>query len=89
MRHLSHEQGSAKIEHLTEHLRGETTQVLLHFQIALHWAQFNAGVSSPILQQPQLKPPHLESIWFKDLRDFLSSHSLSICMHNPGTIEHQ
>ena len=89
MRHSSHEQGLSKLEHLTKHFCSKTTQASLHFQMALHWAQFNAGVSFPILHQPHPKLPHFESVWFKDLRDFLSKHSLSVHIQNPGTIPHQ
>ena len=89
MRNLSHEQGLAKLEHLVKHFWSQTTQLSLYFQIALHWAQYNAGVSFPILQEPQLKLGHLESIWFKDLRDFLATHSMSLTITNPGIIKTQ
>ena len=78
LRYLPHEQGLAKIEHLLKHIRTRSTEASSHFTIALSWSQFNAGTSVPILESPTEPLPHLESIWFQNLRQFMSKHDLSI-----------
>ena len=89
MRNLDEEQGLAKIEHLTKHFRSKSTEASLHFQIALQWAQHTAGVSFPILKKPETPLPHLESVWFTNLRTFLATHNLSIEVEHPGIIPSQ
>ena len=89
MRNLDEEQGLAKIEHLIKHVQSKITKASLHFQIALHWAQFSAGVSFPILTKPKTPLPHLESVWFSNLRTFLASHDLTIEIANPGILSSQ
>ena len=89
MQNLDEEQVLAKIEHLTKHFRSKSTEASLHFQIALQWAQFTTGVSFPILTKPKIPLPHLESIWFTNLRTFLATHDLTIEVANPGILSSQ
>ena len=89
MQNLDEEQVLAKIEHLTKHFRSKSTEASLHFQIALQWAQFTTGVSFPILTKPKIPLPHLESIWFTNLRTFLATHNLTMEVANPGILPSQ
>ena len=78
LQYLPQEQGLAKIEHLIKHIQTQSTEASSHFTIALSWSQFNAGTSVPILERPTASLPHLESIWFQNLRLSMSKHHLSI-----------
>ena len=50
---------------------------------------FFAGFSFPILTKPKIPLPHLESIWFTNLRTFLATHELTIEVANPGILSSQ
>ena len=43
-------------------------------------------MSKPLLEHPTLKTPHIESVWFQNLRDFMSCHSVSITIPSAHTI---
>ena len=49
-------------------------------RITMAWAQKCAGISTPILQDPTTKLPHLPSQWLKSLRTYLSDTQSSITL---------
>ena len=88
LRSLNEEQGLSKIKHLLKHLQTPTSEASLHFQIALQWVQFTAGVGQPILKSPSTIS-YLESVWFKDLLLFMQHHSITAQMENSQMISLQ
>jgi hypothetical protein len=46
--------------------------------IALHWAQLQTRFHTPLLQDPKVPAPHLESLYIGSLREFLVSVNGSI-----------
>lgn len=52
-------------------------------RIALSWFQVQVGISTPILEDPTIDLPHLESVWIKSIRQFLGSIGGSICLTIP------
>ena len=51
--------------------RSRTTTAGKLLRIAIAWAQFCAGIRSPILEDTSTKLPHLEAEWILSLRQFL------------------
>jgi len=88
MRVLKHEQGLAKIETLIKHWRSPNTEAEAHVRIALQWNQYTAGTGVPILEDHQ-SIPHLETVWYPDLRNFLSENKIKIKVDHPGIVPHQ
>jgi hypothetical protein len=54
--------------------------------IALHWAQLQSGCHTPLLQDPTVSAPHLESHYISSLREFLASINGSIVTEHSYTI---
>jgi hypothetical protein len=54
--------------------------------IALHWAQLQSGFHTPLLQDPKVPAPHLESLYITCLRDFVALINDSIITEHSYTI---
>jgi hypothetical protein len=75
---------------------GQLLQLLKHFHIhspfqkmwliALHWAQLQSRFHIPLLHDPKVPAPHLESLYITSLREFLSSINGSIVTEHSYTI---
>ena len=76
-RDLYQEQGLSKLETFVKHWR-TNTQSSIHLRIAVSWAQYTAGTSTPIFTNTQMRLPHLESIWLKDLRNFMNKNLIQL-----------
>jgi hypothetical protein len=72
MHQLKDIQGSGQILQLLKHLRIQSPFHKM-WLIALHWAQLQSGFHIPLLQDPTVPAPHLESLYITSLREFLSS----------------
>ncbi len=83
-RHLYHQQGLGQIKLFLTHWRSQTTQAGKLLRIALQWFQQAVGTSTSILEDVTSSLPHLESKWFKSLRDFLASINASMHLDKPG-----
>jgi hypothetical protein len=68
-RDLVKERGVQQTLLLLKHIRSDQALSTL-LRIALEWFQLHAGITSPILECPNLKTPHLEAGWFTTLRLF-------------------
>jgi hypothetical protein len=65
-RDLVKERGVQQILLLLKHIRSDQDLSTL-LRIALEWFQLQAGITSPILECPNLKLPYLEDGWFTTL----------------------
>ena len=63
-------QGEGQIKQFVKHWRTHTI-VSRTLQIAVLWAQWQAGIDQPILEDIQSPIPYLECRWIKSLREFL------------------
>ena len=70
LRHLYIERGIAQTILLIRHVRANSDQGTM-VRIALDWWQQSAGVNFPLLLNPAVPVPYLESNWLTSLRDFL------------------
>ncbi len=78
MRPLYVEQGVAQLHSLISILRSDTPATKLAL-IAVSWAQLLAGVSYPILSQPDTDLPHLDPMkWIPAIRKCLSTTEVSL-----------
>ena len=78
IRHLFAEQGAIKTTTILQQIRADRLLGKM-ISIQLRWAQRVAGVSFPILEQPQTRLPQLEDEkWIKTLREFLAASELGI-----------
>eukprot|EP00980_Cylindrotheca_fusiformis_P017433 scaffold5424_cov132-Cylindrotheca_fusiformis.AAC.1 len=64
-------QGSGQIQNFLKHWRAYKYIGSL-LRCTLAWAQFNAGIGSPILMQPSLPLAHFESHYLQSLREYLA-----------------
>jgi hypothetical protein len=85
MHQLKDIQGSGQILQLLKHLRVQSPFQKM-WLIALHWAQLQSGFQTPLLQDPTVPAPHLESLYISSLREFLSSINGSIVTEHSYTI---
>jgi hypothetical protein len=86
MHQLKDIQGSGQILQLLKHLRVQSPFQKIRL-IALHWAQLQSGFHTPLLQDPTIPAPHMESLYIPSLREFLASINRSIVTeHNRGVI---
>jgi hypothetical protein len=85
MHQLKDIQGSGQILQLLKHLRIQSPFQKM-WLIALHWAQLQSGFHIPLLQDPMVPAPHLESLYISSLREFLSSINGSIVTEHSYTI---
>ena len=74
LRIFRHEHGLAKVETMVKHWRSPDTEVKKHLQIALSWNQYTAGTGTgtSILEDTTTKLLYLDTVWYPDLRDFLT-----------------
>jgi hypothetical protein len=70
MHQLKDIQGSGQILQLLKHLRIQSPFQKMGL-IALHWAQLQSGFHIPLLQDPVVPAPHLESLYITSLRELL------------------
>jgi hypothetical protein len=66
MHQLKDIQGSGQILQLLKHLRIQSPFQKM-WLIALHWAQLQSGFHIPLLQDPTVPAPHLESLYISSL----------------------
>ena len=85
---LKHEQVRAKIDTLIKHWRSPGTEAEEHVRVALQWNQYTAGTGVPILEDHQ-QLPHLETLWYPDLRNSLSENNIKIKVDHLGIVPHQ
>ena len=71
--HLYDDQSYGQLKFLLKNWRSPDSPGGQMTRIAMSWVQFCAGVSWPVLEQPQTRLVHLESKWFSSIRTFLSS----------------
>jgi hypothetical protein len=84
MHQLKDIQGSGQILQLLKHLRIQSPFQKM-WLIALHWVQLQSGFHIPLLQDPTVPAPHLESLYIMSLREFLASINGSIvCVLQSG-----
>jgi hypothetical protein len=88
MHHLKDIQGSGQILQLLKHLRVQSPFQKM-WLIALHWAQLQSGFHVPLLQDPKVPAPHLESLYISSLREFLASINGSKVTEHSYTIPMQ
>jgi hypothetical protein len=79
------QQGSGQILQLLKHLRIQSPFQKI-WLIALHWAQLQSGFHTPLLQDPTVSTPHLESLYISSLREFLALINRSIITEHSYTI---
>jgi hypothetical protein len=85
MHQLRDIQGSGQILQLLKHLRIQSPFQKM-WLIALHWAQLQSRIHIPLLRDPTVPAPHLESLYISSLREFLSSINGSIVTEDSYTI---
>jgi hypothetical protein len=85
MHHLKDIQGSGQILQLLKHVRIQSPFQKM-WLIVLHWAQLQSGFQTPLLHDPTVPAPHLESLYISSLREFLSSINGSIVTEHAYTI---
>jgi hypothetical protein len=78
-------QGSGQILQILKHLRIQSPFQKM-WLIALHWAQLQSGYHVPLLQDPTVPAPHLESLYITSLREFLALINGSIVTDHCYTI---
>jgi hypothetical protein len=79
---LSTIQGEGQLTNFLKHWRSDTYVSSL-LRCSLAWAQMNSGISVPLLMVPSISIPHLESIFLKSTRDFLSQIDGQIEVDDP------
>ena len=62
MRIFRHEQGLAKVESLLKHWRSNESDANRILRIVLHWDQYIAGISTPILENTTATLSYLETV---------------------------
>jgi hypothetical protein len=77
LRHLYYKQGIGQTLQLLKHIRSDSN-LGSFLQIGLDWTQLHAGVSFPIMENPQQNLPRLERGWYTSMREFLASIDASI-----------
>jgi hypothetical protein len=82
--HLYDIQGYGQISYFLKSWRSPNTHQGKMIRIALHWAQFCAGVSFPILEYPERPLHQVEAIWLMSLRKYLQAINGSIHIIQPG-----
>jgi hypothetical protein len=85
MHQLKDIQGSGQILQVLKHLRVKSPFQKM-WLIALHWAQLQSRFHVPLLQDPKVPAPHLESLYISSLREFLASINGSIITEHSYTI---
>ena len=78
-------QGEGQVMLFLKHWRTDTI-ISKMLRMAMAWAQWNAGTSSPILQSPTISLPHLEARWIASLRQSLSDANMHFVIDTPYTI---
>jgi hypothetical protein len=73
MHQLKDIQGSGQIVQLLKHLRIQSPFQKM-WLIALHWAQLQSGFHTPLLQDPTVPAPHLDSLYISSLREWKYCH---------------
>ena len=69
--HLYDEQGCGQVSTFMKFWRSPRSHAGILLRIALSWAQYSVGISTPILLDPQTKLHHLEAKWISSLRTYL------------------
>ena len=69
--HLYDDQGYGQVKLFMKFWRSRTTTTGKLLRVAVAWAQFCAGIRSPILEDTSTQLPHLEAEWLSSLRQFL------------------
>jgi hypothetical protein len=82
-RHLYDQQGIGQIQFFLFHWRSQTQAGRL-LRCAVAWAQYCAGISTPILENVQVELVHLESRWLSSLRKYLSHIKAGIQVDKNG-----
>jgi len=82
--HLCDLQGFGQIAYFIKSWRSPATEQGKMLRIALHWAQFCAGTSRPIMEDTATKLPHLEAKWLTSMRSYLQAVDGTIQVDEPG-----
>ena len=78
-------QGEGQILQFLKHWR-TNTMISDTLRITMTWAQWQAGVAAPILEDTTTKIPYLECRWIRSLRDFLSQTHTKIILDQNNII---
>jgi hypothetical protein len=81
-------QGDGQLSLFIKHWRTPTI-ISKMLRMTLAWAQWNAGISQPILQFPTMDIPYLEARWIKSFRHSLSMANMSLTVHSTYVMEHE
>jgi hypothetical protein len=76
-------QGEGQVTNFLKHWRTDSL-ISRTLKVTLAWAQFQAGISTPILVNTSIKLPHLECRWVNSLRDFLAWSNSVIQVTKPS-----
>jgi len=79
------EQGVGMIQQIVSHLQSDS-QAGTMAQIGFAWAQYSSGMEYSIFELPDTELPHLDSIYLKAFRSFLSQLKGSIRTTHDGVI---
>jgi hypothetical protein len=82
--HVYTEQGVLGTMLMLKYARCPDTHIGNILQVALAWAQMEAGISTPIMEDTQTHIPYLTEGWIVMVRDFL--HSIRGSLHIPPTL---
>ena len=69
--HLYDEQGYGQVSHFIKAWRSPNTHSGQILRVAVAWAQYCIGTSTPLFTDPAAPLPHLESAWLASLRNYL------------------
>ena len=73
--------GAGYVQHFLKHWRTPKEQAGRLVRIVLAWSQYQAGVSYPILHQPDTELPYMQGRFIPALRRYLSDIGGSIAIH--------
>jgi hypothetical protein len=85
--HLYDMQGYGQVDMFMKSWRINQSHQGKLLRIALHWAQYCAGIGQAILEDTTTKLPYLESEWITSLRTYLGLIQGSIQVDQSGVIE--
>ena len=78
-------QGEGQVNLFIKHWRTNTV-ISQMLRMTLAWAQWNAGISEPILNAPTIPLPHLEARWISSLRQSLTDAQMNILHDTQYTV---
>jgi hypothetical protein len=77
-------QGVEKVCTFVKHWRSTNSTAGTMARITLAWTQHISGSGYPLLEQPAIPIPYLETIWIASLRTFLYEAGISITLDEPS-----